>query len=56
MTEALAPTITIAGQQVSAADNFLELVDGTLTDADIAAMRRQKISLRWRLLSGLLNG
>ncbi len=39
VTEALAPTITIAGQQVSAADNFLELVDGTLTDADIAAMK-----------------
>ena len=40
VTEALAPTITIAGQQVSAADNFLELVDGTLTDADIAAMKQ----------------
>ena len=40
VAEALAPTITVAGQQVSAADNFLELVDGTLTDADIAAMKQ----------------
>ena len=40
VTEVLAPTITVAGQQVSAADNFLELVDGTLTDSDIAAMKQ----------------
>ena len=40
VTEVLAPTITVAGQQVSAADNFLELVDGTLTDSDIPAMKQ----------------
>ena len=40
IAEALAPTLTIAGQQVSAADNYLELTEGTLTDADVDTMKQ----------------
>ena len=38
--EAMAPKITIAGQEVSTADNFLELQGVTLTEADIEAIRQ----------------
>ena len=38
--EALAPKVTIAGQEVSTAEEFLELTEGTLTDADIAEMKK----------------
>ena len=38
--EALAPKVTIAGQEVSTAEEFLELTQGTLTDADIAEMKK----------------
>ena len=38
--EALAPKVTIAGQEVSTAEEFLELTEGTLTDADVAEMKK----------------
>ena len=40
IAEALAPKVTIAGQEVSTATEFLELVDGTFTDADVEAMKQ----------------
>ena len=39
ITEALAPKVTIAGQEFSAAEEFVELKDTTLTEADIAALQ-----------------
>ena len=38
--EALAPKVTIAGQEVSTATEFLELKDGTLTGADVETMKQ----------------
>ena len=38
--EALAPKVTIAGQEVSTATEFLELVDGTFTDADVETLKQ----------------
>ena len=38
--EAMAPKVTIAGQEVSTADNFLELQGVTLTSADIENIRQ----------------
>ena len=38
--EALVPKVTIAGQEVSANVEVLELVDGTFTDADVEAMKQ----------------
>ena len=38
--EALAPKVTIAGQEVSTATEFLELVDGTFTDQDAATLEQ----------------
>ncbi len=38
--EALAPKVTIAGQEVSTATEFLELVDGTFTDQDVATLKQ----------------
>ena len=42
VTEVLAPTITVAGQQVSAADDFLELERITLTEADLSAISQME--------------
>ena len=39
ITEALAPKVTIAGQEFSAAEEFVELKDTTLTEADIATLQ-----------------
>ena len=47
--EAMAPKVTIAGQEVSTADNFLELQGVTLTSADIENIRQMS-----NLLSMLL--
>ena len=52
IAEALAPTLTIAGQQVSAAEEFLELTEGTLTDADVETMK-QMTNLRRIYLDGV---
>ena len=38
--EALAPKVTIAGQEVSTATEFLELKDGTLTGADVETLKQ----------------
>ena len=38
--EALAPKVTIAGHEVSTATEFLELVDGTFTDADVETLKQ----------------
>ena len=38
--EALAPKVTIAGQEVSTATEFLELVDGTFTDQDAVTLKQ----------------
>ena len=40
IAEALAPKVTIAGQEVSTATEFLELVDGTFTDADVETLKQ----------------
>ena len=42
ISEALAPKVTIAGQEFSAAEEFVELRDTTLTAADIAALQGMK--------------
>ena len=39
ISEALAPKVTIAGQEFSAAEEFVELKDTTLTEADIATLQ-----------------
>ena len=52
IAEALAPTLTIAGQQVSAAEEFLELTEGTFTDADVETMH-QMTNLRRIYLDGV---
>ena len=39
ISEALAPKVTIAGQEFSAAEEFVELRDTTLTEADIATLQ-----------------
>lgn len=52
IAEALAPKVTIAGQEVSTATEFLELVDGTFTDADVEAMK-QLGSLKRIYLNGV---
>ena len=52
LAEALAPTLTIAGQQVSAADEYLELANCTLTDADVETIK-QMSNLRHIYLNGV---
>ena len=42
ITEALAPKVTIAGQEFSAAEEFVELKDTTLTEADITTLQGMK--------------
>ena len=42
ISEALAPKVTIAGQEFSAAEEFVELRDTTLTAADITALQGMK--------------
>ena len=42
ISEALAPKVTIAGQEFSAAEEFVELKDTTLTEADIATLQGMK--------------
>ena len=39
ISEALAPKVTIAGQEFSAAEEFVELKDTTLTEADITTLQ-----------------
>ena len=39
ITEVLAPKVTIAGQEFSAAEEFVELKDTTLTEADITTLQ-----------------
>lgn len=52
IAEAMAPKVTIAGSEVSAAEDFLELVEGTLTDADVETMK-QMSQLRRIYLDGV---
>ena len=52
LAESLAPTLTIAGQQVSAAEEFLELTEGAFTDADVETMH-QMTNLRRIYLDGV---
>ena len=42
ISEALAPKVTIAGQEFSAAEEFVELKDTTLTEADITTLQGMK--------------
>ena len=42
IAEALAPKVTIGGQEFSAAEEFVELRDTTLTEADIATLQGMK--------------
>ena len=42
ISEVLAPKVTIAGQEFSAAEEFVELRDTTLTEADIATLQGMK--------------
>ena len=52
IAEAMAPKVTIAGSEVSAAENFLELAEGTLTDADVETMKHMS-QLRRIYLDGV---